>query len=193
MFQARLHSHQLKFYHLGSGHFWKHISSSRLEVNLLNDNVYLTWGILLLVSTNCVTCTCVIRRCADKFNVYASMNRVQRCYYGVGDVFVNRFIREITYICVRVLLLKTSLTKDVHTQRVGRGILLLLVDYCPLSIPYLCSHRIITRDYFFLCKLILSFITPTSCVNVRKAYRITGGHTNTGTCIQKDPRSRSVC
>ena len=162
------------------------------------------------------------------------MNRVQRCYCVVWDVFVNRFIREITYIRVRVLLLKASLTKDinmqrvgrgilfifwwiiahthfnmfvdewtsanespvpkdVHMQRVGRGILFLLVDYWLLSIPFLCSHKIITRDYFFLCKLILSFITPTSCVNVRKAYRITGGHTNTSTCIQKDPRSRSVC
>ena len=93
-------------------------------------------GILLLVSTNCVTCTRVIRHCAGKFNVYASMNRVQRCYYGVGDVFVNRFIREITYIRVRVLLLKTSLTKDVHMQRVGRGMLLLwwIIVHCPFHV-----------------------------------------------------------
>ena len=144
---------------------------------------------LLLVCTNCVTCTCVIRRCASKFNIYASMNRVQRCYCVVW----GRFIREITYIRVRVLLLKASLTKDINMQRIGRGILFLLVDYWLLSIPFLCSHKIVTSDYFFLCKLILSLITPTSCVNVRKAYRITGEHTNTSTCIQKDPRSRSVC
>ena len=134
--------HQPQFHNLGSDHVWNGYKQFSMGGKFIKWVFISQLSILLLVSGN---------------HVCASVNRFQRCHYVVWGRFRKC---EITYIhvhcCFRLRWRKTSTRSMFGVEFCCFWCKTL--DFWLLSIPRLCSHKIMKR----LLSLQINFVFHNS-------------------------------